>query len=232
MGVHQKVIPMGTRFGRLVVTDTIRWQKGKDWRGVRSGFVCLCDCGKTRVVAGYKLRSSCGCLKSDALADPNNKHRKYEFDKKELHKEYMTWIRMRRRCENPESQDYANYGGRGIMVCRRWSDIEKGFINFLEDMGRRPGIGYSLDRIDNDGDYHPGNCRWATILQQNRNKRTARLITIGEVTQGLPEWSDESGINQNTIRGRLVRGWSPEEAVFGTIRQIMERVGNRWSKRK
>lgn len=141
--------------------------------------------------------------------------------------EYMTWVRMRRRCDNPECDDYGNYGARGIKVCVRWIR----FVNFLADMGRRPGKGYMIDRIDVNGNYEPGNCRWATIKESNRNKRTIRILTIDGVTKTLPQWCDESSTNIETVRSRLRRGWSNKEAVFGEIRQGMERVGNRWGKR-
>lgn len=85
--------------------------------------------------------------------------------------EYATWSHMRDRCYNQRSQDYANYGGRGIVVCERWESYD----NFLTDVGRKPGPGYSLDRIDNEAAYSPGNCRWATKAEQAQNQRRTRL---------------------------------------------------------
>lgn len=84
--------------------------------------------------------------------------------------EHKAWLNLRNRCFSPRSPKYANYGGRGITVCERWDTFEQ----FLADMGRRPGPGYSIDRIDNDGNYEPGNCRWATYIEQNNNRRPAR----------------------------------------------------------
>lgn len=143
-------------------------------------------------------------------------------------KEYMVWVRMRRRCNNPLSPDYPNYGGRGIKVCLRWESYE----NFLSDMGRRPGDGYMLDRVNNDGHYEPGNCRWATVQESNDNKRTTRRLTVEGVTKTLSEWSRISGTHQETIRGRIRRGWSVKDAIFSAKKQEMLRVGNRWRGRK
>ena len=142
-------------------------------------------------------------------------------------KEYKTWVRIRRRCENVLSQDYPHYGGRGIRVCKRWQRFE----NFFADMGIRPRGKTSLDRVNNDGNYEPGNCRWADIKQQNRNKRSIRQLTIDGVRRTLPKWSDISGTHQETIRSRLRRGWSSKEAVFCPCLQEMKRIGNRWGKR-
>lgn len=113
------------------------------------------------------------------------------------------------RCYHPSCHKYPRYGGRGIKVCERW---KSSYENFLSDMGERPE-GCSLDRINNDGDYCPENCRWATARQQNRNRSDNRLLTINGETKTLPEWADAAGISRSTFKRRLEHGWTPEEAL-------------------
>lgn len=118
---------------------------------------------------------------------------------------------MRARCRNPKHIDFQNYGGRGIKVCDRWLHS---FENFLADMGERPP-GMSIDRHPNkDGDYEPGNCRWATPTEQARNTRRNRMITIEGKTACISEWSEESGVSTALIWHRLNKGWEPQAAVF------------------
>jgi len=123
--------------------------------------------------------------------------------------EYNTWSAMLFRCSNPKAVDYALYGGRGIRVCERWKVIE----NFIEDMGPRPSVKHSIDRIDNDGNYEPNNCRWATPIEQGRNRRGNRMLTYNGMTLCMAELAEEFGINQVTLSGRLKRGWSVERAI-------------------
>lgn len=131
--------------------------------------------------------------------------------------EYRTWIGMRRRCNDSKHLAYARYGGRGIRVCARW---QKSFENFLEDMGSRPS-GLVLDRIDNDGDYMPKNCRWATRKEQARNQSTNRLISWKGATRSVAEWAERLGLDFNLIHGRLANGWVPPLlfAPAGTVRR-------------
>lgn len=117
-------------------------------------------------------------------------------------KAYDVWVSMKSRCLNKKDKSYKNYGGRGIKICDRWLS----FQNFYEDMGEPPK-GKTLDRIDNDGDYFPPNCRWATRAQQNRNHRRNVVITWKGKTQTLADWSKETGIKYFTLRGRLKKGW-------------------------
>jgi hypothetical protein len=116
---------------------------------------------------------------------------------------------MWRRCSLPNSADYPRYGGRGISVCGNWQD----FAAFLEDVGPRPGKAYSLDRIDNDRGYEPGNVRWATKQAQARNRRTNHLVTAYGETLSIAEWGARYGLPTSTIRTRLARGVPPEEAL-------------------
>lgn len=124
--------------------------------------------------------------------------------------EYRSWRAMKNRCTNPNNAAYPRYGGRGIAVCARWDSFE----NFLFDMGRRPSPKHSIDRINNDGDYEPGNCRWATSSQQNSNYSRNRWLTLDGETRLLSEWSVQTGIPETTIAARIdAYGWPIEAAL-------------------
>lgn len=124
--------------------------------------------------------------------------------------EYRTWQAMMRRCYKPADSFFADYGGRGIKVCNRWHS----FVNFLTDMGPKPSTGHSIDRYpDKDGNYTPGNCRWATMKQQARNTRRNRLVTYKGRTQCVAAWGEELGISERLLRQRLFKlGWNVEKA--------------------
>lgn len=115
---------------------------------------------------------------------------------------------MHRRCR-PDWHGHASYADRGIKVCDRWGTFE----NFLADMGQHPGPGFSLDRIDNSGNYQPSNCRWATATQQQNNTRMNNLLTVGSETFSISEWARRAGIAECSLRYRLKTGWTPELAV-------------------
>jgi len=129
--------------------------------------------------------------------------------------ENMAWQNMRRRCNDRSRPEWPRYGGRGIRVCERWGTFE----NFLADMGRKPSPQHSLDRIDNDGDYEPGNCRWATAREQTLNSRHARMITFGERTLCLKDWGRVTGLGSNLLWRRLSLGWSVERALTAPKRR-------------
>jgi len=131
--------------------------------------------------------------------------------------EYHSWEGMKQRCLNPNDPHYLDYGGRGITVCDRWLDFE----NFFADMGVKTTVKYTIDRIDNDGDYYPDNCRWATKKEQSNNKRNYRnskLITIACVTLTIAQWTKEMGFAKNVIYDRLKSGWSEFDAVMTPVR--------------
>jgi hypothetical protein len=121
--------------------------------------------------------------------------------------EYHAWGGMRQRCLNPKNRRWKDYGGRGITICARWASFE----NFLSDMGFKPK-GTSLDRVNNDGNYEPSNCRWATPKEQRTNTRTFTLIEYEGITQSIEGWAAETGIKPHTLACRLRRGWSVEDA--------------------
>jgi len=127
--------------------------------------------------------------------------------------EHRIWVGIRSRCRDINCRDYKYYGGRGIKVCKRWDE----FINFLKDMGIRPTANHSIDRINNDGDYCPENCRWATISEQRNNRRTnTRILFLGE-TKTLSQWAKEFKISRKTISYRIKRNWSIAESILMPI---------------
>jgi hypothetical protein len=129
---------------------------------------------------------------------------------------YKTWESMIRRCTMPSQDSYPIYGGRGISVCERWRDFE----NFLADMGEKPD-GMTIERNDGDGDYEPGNCRWASQQEQQRNRRGNRFLTHNGITATVAEWSDRTGIKSATIRTRIDKfKWSAEEALRTPARKM------------
>ncbi len=144
------------------------------------------------------------CLMS---VHPNQKHGHAKTGKESS--EYRSWVDMRNRCSNQKHHAYKDYGGRGISVCERWSE----FDNFLADMGPRLSPKHSIDRINNNGNYEPDNCRWATIEEQNRNRRDLVWITYKGKTNHLSGWCKELGFCLQTIHCRLKRGWSIEKSL-------------------
>lgn len=128
--------------------------------------------------------------------------------------EYIAWRSMHLRCNIPTCNDYERYGGRGITVCERWSG-PGGFERFLADVGPKPHPSFSIDRLDADGHYEPGNVRWASARQQQRNRSSNRIIEFRGERRLLCEWSEQLGIKRTTIAQRLARGWSVERALSG-----------------
>jgi len=167
-------------------------------------WTCRCDCGGMTAAWGPHLHrgntASCGCIKREHLA----KLSAAKVTHGRTHTvEYRIWGGMIDRCTNTKGKDWANYGGRGITVCERWRSFE----NFFVDMGLRPSPKHSVDRIDNDGPYAPGNCRWATPKVQCGNSRQNVLYAYAGRTKPLCDWADESGINRITFYWRFKQGW-------------------------
>jgi hypothetical protein len=123
---------------------------------------------------------------------------------------------MKERCYNPNSKYYHLYGGRGIKMCDKWKNS---FEEFYNDMGKRPYRIYSIDRINNDGDYEPSNCRWATRFVQSRNKRTNRLVTFNDETKCVTDWANELEMPIGTLFSRLNSGWKVPDALTKPVRK-------------
>ncbi|MCK5616828.1 hypothetical protein KAR91_83980 [Candidatus Pacearchaeota archaeon] len=191
----------GEKFGRLIVIGLNRVNKyhQRFWE-------CRCNCGTTKIINGSRLKKgetkSCGCLHRDIVTT-------HGMEKTAT---YRIWRNMLYRCRTATSKDYKNYGGRGIAVCERWFTFE----NFLKDMGERPE-NMSIERLENNKDYSPENCKWATTKEQNRNHRGNRKITYKGETKILIEWAEHLGIKYGTLQCRLHRGWSIDKTLSTKI---------------
>ena len=206
-----KHIAVGTPFGRLRVVGPA------DVRilpcgAKRAQSLCVCECGATKPIDNANLRSgkvrSCGCLVRDTRTSMHVTHGAARAGK--LTPEYIAWRSMTSRCDNPGNDDYHNYGGRGISYHPTWSD----FAVFFQYVGHKPSPKHSLDRFPNqNGNYEPGNVRWATPTEQGRNKRNNILLTFGGETLCLTEMADKYGMKEATVRRRIAMGWSTERSL-------------------
>lgn len=185
----------GNVYHRLTVVESAGSTSSGD-----SLWMCRCECGTMTTVARSDLRKggikSCGCLRSIQGGGHGTP-------------EYTSWKEMKRRCYNKRNREYRNYGGRGITICDRW---RTSFVNFLADMGPKPFPEATIDRYpNNDGNYEPGNCRWATRLEQGHNTRKVHLLTYNGETMPLRAWARKLGITHRTLSVRIERGWPPEK---------------------
>ncbi len=200
---HNFIDLAGRVFGRLkVVSLSHKAASGPYWE-------CICSCGQITIVQGRKLRNahtqSCGCQRRDSSRINHTTHGLSKLP------EYKIWIGIIKRCENPNIEHWADYGGRGIAICHEWRND---FPAFLAYVGNRPSPKHSIDRYpNNDGNYEPGNVRWAIDVTQSRNKRSNHLLTLNGVTATLSEWSERTGINYGTLKDRIKCGWSHERAL-------------------
>lgn len=196
----------GMRFGRLVITDRVN--KPGDPRGPR--WASVCDCGGVTEAAAsdYKRGNvrSCGCLPLEI-----KKARASHGESVERSREYAIWCSMKQRCGSSAHKDFKNYGARGICVSEEFRRYE----SFLSIMGRCPD-GMSLERVDNDGPYSSGNCRWAAPLEQSNNKRNNRNLTVWGETKTMAEWARDKrcAVSYAQLKSRVGRqGWDVESAL-------------------
>ena len=202
-------------FGRLTVWDGPIYANAS---GKPSGahWDCVCSCGKKCRVGHHNLvkghTQSCGCYQLEKIREALFKHGESGLagDRSSASSEWIAWLSMKDRCLNPKNDAYAYYGGRGITVCERWRNS---YVDFLSDVKRKPSASHSLDRIDVNGNYEPGNCQWATSIEQAGNKSNNVNLTLDGETHCVAEWCRRTGLNEHLIRKRIRKGWSHERAL-------------------
>lgn len=196
---------VGKVFGQLTVIGS----EPSNSKGKRM-WKCSCSCGNESIISTCSLRTShttsCGCKKKMTLGDATRKHGLSRTP------EHNAWLSMRRRCYDPKDKRYHTHGARGIRVCDRWLGVN-GAKNFLNDMGRKPSSDYSLDRKDNDGNYDPKNCRWATAEQQGNNQRRNVFIEFDDERLTISQWERKLGFESDTLRNRINSNWDLARAM-------------------
>lgn len=187
------------RFGRLVVQRMAYVRKGKVY------WECVCACGAQKNICGTNLRNgsvaSCGCLARETKHGGARRGKKIP--------EYLVWVSMRQRCNNPNNKHFKYYGARGISVCKRWSD----FSLFIEDMGPRPSPRHTIERIKNNTGYSPKNCRWATFKEQASNSRRNIIVKVSGERMTLMQAVEKFGGRYGTVLGRVHAGMTIEKAL-------------------
>lgn len=201
-----KIEMIGKRFGRLVVIGEGEKRKGSG----QVHWICRCDCGNiTRPIPGFNLRKglvkSCGCYKRDLVIERSTRH---NLCHTRIHR---IWVGMKSRCYNPNVPKYDRYGGRGIKICEEWLNNLTTFYIWAMANGYREDL--MIDRIDNDGDYCPENCRWATNEEQCNNRENQIFLKINGERKTIAQWAKETGVRYGTIHARYNRGWTGEKLI-------------------
>ena len=193
----------GLKFGRLTVLRRAENAKSGD-----AQFFCRCDCGKDSISTGWNLKTgntrSCGCYQEESRI----KHGLWQSHT------YNCWSNMKARCQNENHDSYKHYGGRGITVCERWQEYKK----FFTDMGDSPTESHPIDRINNNGNYDPGNCRWATRKQQQNNRRNSHMLEFQGQRKTMAQWAECLGIRYQVIFTRIDRNWPVDRALTTPVR--------------
>jgi hypothetical protein len=199
----------GERFGRLVALTYV-----ESGAGGNAIWLWACDCGKQKRILANVVKSgrskSCGCWRAESSAILGVRHTRHGHATRDMEsRTYRSWRQMLDRCRRKKNKKYASYGERGITVCERWHTFE----NFLADMGEVPA-NLSLDRFpDNNGNYEPGNCRWATQVEQARNKRVSIYVTLNGQRVFLKDAAMMCGVNYRTALTRRRKGWSVDRIL-------------------
>lgn len=235
-------VSVGDSYNSLVVVSELP-PKVRASGGTSRMIFCRCECGKEISVELKNLRSghtsSCGCtrnpippIRSELSPESSEKIRLGYLNRADYHgmkdsSEYGIWVGMKDRCFNPKQRGYSNYGGRGIVVCSGW---KSSFKTFFEDIGKRPSLEHSIDRINGDGNYScghceecvehgwPANCRWATRAEQRRNAKNIRMLTFEGETMCMADWAKRKGMSKGALAARL-ENMSVEEALRKPVRQ-------------
>lgn len=193
-----KIDIVGKRFGKLIAIKLVQ-----DGDANHRKYLCSCDCGKTKVVSEDNLKrghtKTCGCRNKGT----------YGLSRTRI---YSIWLGMINRCENNNMKNYCYYGGRGISVCKEWHNFQN-FKEWSEMNGYKENL--TIDRINNDGNYEPNNCRWITSQKQANNRRNSKTFTVNGKTHTIIEWAKIKKINVGTLRSRIwCRKWEPERAIL------------------
>lgn len=195
----------GEHFGRWTVIQPSE----SDNQGKRM-WLCKCECGVIKRVSNATLvnngSKSCGCSKNNPKFSYNG----------ERNRVYTIFKRMKSRCYTTTIKQYCDYGGRGIIICKEWLDSYEKFYDWAMLNGYSKEL--TIDRINNNGNYEPNNCKWSTRKEQGNNKRNNYLITIKGVTKNCSQWSEISGINRTTIKQRIIKGWNPDDVLNPIIK--------------
>lgn len=203
----------GRRFGKLVAIKWLRKNGDRVWK-------TRCDCGASRLVSTSLLMS--GLCNACSVCSEHSRREKHVIHggarREKKHPLYSTWSGMKQRCNDPNHKEYKRYQLRGITVCERWSS----FANFVEDVGSKPSSKHTLERIDNDRGYEPGNVRWATMTEQGRNMRSNHIIEFRGRSKCLQDWANELKVEQSLLRYRL-KHWGVERAFTTPVRKQRKR---------
>ena len=203
----------GQKFGKLKVLELHHrertYKKGKK-NGFRNYYLCQCECGGTKIVRSDGLTSgdtsSCGCIKTVPVHTTHNLSN---------HRLYYIWKNIKSRCTNRNNKRYKDYGNRGILICNEWINNFSNFYNWAMANNYKDSL--TIDRIDNNGNYEPSNCRWVTMKANCNNKRNNHLVTYNGKTNTLMEWSEVLKMPYSTLKRRLQRGWSVDKSFTTPI---------------
>ncbi len=218
-----RVVKVGERWGRLIVQSIERRPIGQQGRTAPYA-QCVCDCGNDADVCAWRLTTggtiSCGCYGKERRLKGTTKHGMAPRNDNLL---YNRWVTLIGRCYNPEQSNYPRYGGRGIFVDDVWRENPVAFIEWARRKALKKGM--EIDRIDNNGPYSPSNCRVVTRSENQRNRRTNHQVTAFGETKCLAAWQEDPRcqVSQNTLLGRIKKGWSAHEAITRPSRKVSNR---------